>query len=81
MTYRTVVFENKKEVMMLQHEHDSNVSEWVSQYPDHSSFIHKNEHVFGKFPPARDTSEIKEGEWGRIVEQIASSSGTSTGEK
>jgi hypothetical protein len=55
---------------MLKHEQDSNVAEWTSQYPSHSAFINTNRHIFSMFPPAKDDSTIKEGEWQRIVQMI-----------
>ena len=69
---------------MLQSEMDSNIAEWVSQFPTFSEFIQRNRDTFSLFPPARNESEVSEGQWERVVSQITErnlESGTSTGEK
>jgi hypothetical protein len=55
---------------MLQSEKDSNLAEWISEYPANAIFIRANEPTFSLFPPAHKTSEMGEGQWERVVNQI-----------
>ena len=69
---------------MLQSEQDSNVSNWVSEYPAQAGFIRRNELLFGMFPPAIGDKEVTDEQWKRLTATITANDLESeklTGEK